>query len=350
MSSKTSVLRVDGCNVLAPPSHFSSKRIVFLVDAEVSDSVDMHIPMRVLVTGGAGFIGHHLCRRLLSEGHQVTVLDDFSTGLESNLDGLAVEIVRHDVRDQFDVVCDQIYHLACPASPAFYQRDGIGTLRTAVQGTLNALELASRRKARILVASTSEVYGDPQVSPQPETYFGNVNTWGPRACYDEGKRAAEALCYEFQSQARADVRVARIFNTYGPGMRLDNGRVITEFITAALAGRPLRLDAGGEQTRSFCYIDDMVEGLATLMNHHDPLGPVNLGCNEEIKLSDLARLILGVTNSESTVEHHHRRADDPMRRNPDLTVARNALRCTPRVKLAAGVANLVRSLQKSSHP
>ena len=345
MSSKTSVLRVDVFNVLAAPSHFSSKRIVFLVDAEVLDSLDVHIPMRVLVTGGAGFIGHHLCRRLLSEGHQVTVLDDFSTGLESNLDGLAVEIVRHDVREQFDVVCDQIYHLACPASPAFYQRDGIGTLRTAVQGTLNALELASRRKARILVASTSEVYGDPQVSPQPETYFGNVNTWGPRACYDEGKRAAEALCYEFQSQARADVRVARIFNTYGPGMRLDDGRVMTEFITAALDGRPLRLDADGEQTRTFCYIDDLIEGLLLLMAHSDVSSPVNLGGAQEVTIRELSLLIGETAVAPVQLSLAPRRSDDPMRREPELLRASALLKWRPAVDLRDGLELTLRSIR-----
>ena len=304
--------------------------------------------MRVLVTGGAGFIGHHLCRRLLSEGHQVTVLDDFSTGLESNLDGLAVEILRHDVRERFDVVCDQIYHLACPASPAFYQRDGIGTLRTAVQGTLNALELASRRKARILVASTSEVYGDPQVSPQPETYFGNVNTWGPRACYDEGKRAAEALCYEFQSQGRADVRVARIFNTYGPGMRLDDGRVMTEFITAALAGRPLRLDAAGEQTRTFCYIDDMIEGMLALMALEGIRVPVNLGTDEEITVGELARMVIAITQSQSDVIYAGRRSDDPMRRRTDTSKAKALIAWAPKTPVKLGVRNLMEYLKSEA--
>jgi UDP-glucuronate decarboxylase len=306
----------------------------------------MHIPMRVLVTGGAGFIGHHLCRRLLSEGHQVTVLDDFSTGLESNLDGLAVEILRHDVRERFDVVCDQIYHLACPASPAFYQRDGIGTLRTAVQGTLNALELASRRKARILVASTSEVYGDPQVSPQPETYFGNVNTWGPRACYDEGKRAAEALCYEFQSQARADVRVARIFNTYGPGMRLDDGRVITEFITATLAGRPLRLDAGGEQTRAFCYVDDLADGLFMIMARSAVSGPVNIGAVEEVTIRQLSRMIAELAGSMSEVHEGPRREDDPMRRRPDLDKIKRLSGWEPKVCLEDGLRRTLAAFRK----
>jgi UDP-glucuronate decarboxylase len=304
--------------------------------------------MRILVTGGAGFIGAHLVRRLLSAGHQVIVLDNFSSGLRSNLAGLAVELVEGDVAKPFDIPCDQIYHLACPASPVFYQRDGVGTLLIAFNGTYHALLNAERHKARILIASTSEVYGDPEVSPQPENYFGNVNTWGPRACYDEGKRAAEALCYEFQSQGRAEVRVARIFNTYGPGMRLDDGRVMTEFITAALAGRPIRLDAAGEQTRTFCYIDDLIGGLSALMGHPQSLGPVNLGGNEEVKLLDLARFILEVTGSSSALEQRLRRPDDPMQRKPDLAVAKANLGWQPHVRLAEGLLRLVRSIQQST--
>jgi len=301
--------------------------------------------MRILVTGGAGFIGAHLVRRLLSEGHQIVVLDNFSSGLRSNLAGLAVELVEGDVAKPFDIPCDQIYHLACPASPVFYQRDGVSTLLTSFNGTYHALLNAERHKARILLASTSEVYGDPEVSPQPESYHGNVNTWGPRACYDEGKRAAESLCYEFQSQGRADVRVARIFNTYGPGMRLDDGRVMTEFITAALAGRPLRLDAGGEQTRAFCYIEDMIEGMLALMALEGIREPVNLGTDEEITVGKLARVVLAITQSQSDVIYVGRRSDDPMRRRADTSKAKALMAWAPKTPVNLGVRNLMEYLK-----
>ncbi len=304
--------------------------------------------MKVLVTGGAGFIGTHLVKRLLADAHQVVVLDNFSSGLRENLKGLPVQLVEADVAAPFDIPCDQIYHLACPASPVFYQKDGVGTLLTAFNGTHQALLNAERHKARILVASTSEVYGDPAVSPQPESYFGNVNTWGPRACYDEGKRAAEALCYEFQTQGRADVRVARIFNTYGPGMRLDDGRVMTEFITAALSGRPLRLDAAGEQTRSFCFIDDMVEGLMALMSFDGNPGPVNLGSADEVKLSQLAELVVAMAGSPSPIMQAPRRLDDPMQRKPDTVLATAVLGWRPQIKLAVGIEMLIRSIRKIS--
>ena len=299
--------------------------------------------MKVLVTGGAGFIGTHLVKRLLADGHQVVVLDNFSSGLRENLKGLPVEVVEAEVAAHFDISCDQIYHLACPASPVFYLRDGVTTLLAAFNGTYQALLNAERYKSRILVASTSEVYGDPAVSPQHESYFGNVNTWGPRACYDEGKRAAEALCYEFQSQGRADVRVARIFNTYGPGMRLDDGRVMTEFITAALAGRPLRLDAAGEQTRSFCYIDDLVDGLVMMMGHAAIFGPVNLGGVEEVTVKKLSQMVIAFVSSGSEVLTFPRRADDPMQRRPCLSKAKGYLGWEAKVCLKEGLRRTLAS-------
>lgn len=301
--------------------------------------------MRVLVTGGAGFIGTHLVKKLLADGHQVVVLDNFSSGLRDNLKGLPIELVQGDVSVPFDIPCGQIYHLACPASPVFYQKDGVGTMLTAFNGTYQALLNAERYKARILVASTSEVYGDPAVSPQPESYFGNVNTWGPRSCYDEGKRAAEALCYEFQTQRRADVRVARIFNTYGPGMRLDDGRVMTEFITAALAGRPLRLDAGGEQTRSFCYIDDMLEGLVLLMGAEDGYSPINIGTGEEVTLLELAQMVIELLGSQSKIITAPRRADDPMKRKADNSMAEQLLCWRPKTSLNIGVKRIAEHIR-----
>ena len=301
--------------------------------------------MRILVTGGAGFIGQHLVRNLLNAGHEVTVIDDFSTGTSEALTGLKVELITADVVRPFNIPCDQIYHLACPASPVFYQKDPLKTLRTAFLGTWNALENARLHGARILLASTSEVYGDPLVSPQPESYHGNVNIWGPRACYDEGKRVAEALAYEFMCQHGVEVRVARIFNTYGPGMRLDDGRVMTEFITAALAGRPLRLDAGGEQTRSFCYVDDMIEGLLALMAHPEQSGPVNLGGTEEIRLDDLANIIIAMAGSMSRIEVAPRRPNDPMQRRPDAVKAYELLGWRPKVTLSEGLGKLYQSVQ-----
>jgi UDP-glucuronate decarboxylase len=301
--------------------------------------------MKILVTGGAGFIGANLCRRLISEGHDVSVLDDFSTGTSSGLSGLQVEILQGSVVDPFDIPCERIFHLACPASPSAYQADGVGTLLTAFVGTLRALENAQRYQARVLVASTSEVYGDPEVSPQPETYCGKVPSWGPRACYDEGKRAAESLCYEFKNAGRADVRVARIFNTYGPGMRLDDGRVVSEFIRRALRGEPLELHAGGQQTRSFCYVDDMVEGLIRLMDKVGVDGPVNLGRDAEVTVAELAATIGRVLGRDLPVVSLPARPDDPMRRRPDLSKARAELGWVAETPLDEGVVRTLRAFK-----
>lgn len=298
------------------------------------------------MTGGAGFIGANLCRRLISEGHAVTVLDDFSTGSRDNLSTLELEVRQGNVVEPFDIPCDRIFHLACPASPSAYQADGVGTLLTAFVGTLRALENAQRHRARILVASTSEVYGDPEVSPQPETYCGRVRPWGPRACYDEGKRAAESLCYEFRNAGRADVRVARIFNTYGPGMRLDDGRVVSEFIRRALRGEPLELHAGGKQTRSFCYVDDMVEALVRLMDKNDIDGPVNLGRDAEITVAELAVAIGRALGRDLPVVDLSVRPDDPMRRRPDLKKARAELGWVAETSLDEGLSRTLRAFNQ----
>jgi len=301
--------------------------------------------MRYLVTGAAGFLGYHLSARLLRDGHQVVGLDNFHSGTEANIQALSVQagfrFVRHDVTVPYDQAVDVVCNLACPASPPHYQKDPIYTAKIAFLGTLHALENAERHRAQLLQASTSEIYGDPLVHPQPEGYLGNVNSVGPRACYDEGKRLAETLCADFQRLGRVDARIVRIFNTYGPNMRLDDGRVMTEFITAALAGQPLRLDASGEQTRSFCYIDDLVDGLMLMMACPCCWSPINLGGGDEISLGELARLILEQTGSGAIIVTRPRRADDPLRRCPDATLAAEVLGWRSRIGLGEGLTRTV---------
>ncbi len=310
---------------------------------------------RVLVTGGAGFIGSHLVRRLLDAGHEVLVVDNFYSGSRSNLaDVLAhprLEVMRHDVTFPLFVEVDQIYHLACPASPIFYQRDPVQTTKTSVIGSVNMLGLAKRTKSRILLASTSEVYGDPVEHPQSETYWGNVNPIGIRSCYDEGKRCAETLFFDYRRQHDMTIKVARIFNTYGPGMRPDDGRVVSNFIVAALSGKPLTIYGDGTQTRSFCYVDDLVEGLIRLMaTPHDVTGPVNLGNPVEFTMSELARTVLDVTGSASSIEFLPLPADDPTQRKPDVGRAKALLDWSAGVQLRDGIADTAeyfrRSLQK----
>jgi UDP-glucuronate decarboxylase len=299
-------------------------------------------PLRVLVTGGAGFIGSHLCRRLLARGHEVLAVDNFYSSARSNvLDLLSeprFELIRHDVTFPLYVETDQIYHLACPASPVFYQRDPVQTTKTCVHGSINMLGLAKRLGARILLSSTSEVYGDPSVHPQSESYWGNVNPIGIRSCYDEGKRCAETLFFDYYRQHRLPIKVARIFNTYGPNMLPNDGRVVSSFIVQALRGEPLTVYGDGSQTRSFCYIDDMVDGLIALMNS-DPevTGPVNLGNPGEFTMMELARKVLALTGSVSPIEYRPLPSDDPVRRRPDISRAVELLGWKPAVELDDGL-------------
>lgn len=303
-------------------------------------------PRRALVTGGAGFIGSHLCERLLDQGRHVYCLDNFRTGSLENVWGLLdhprFHLLRQDVSDALNVEVDDIYNLACPASPAHYQQDPVGTLKTCVLGALNVLELARETGARILQASTSEVYGDPAEHPQPETYWGNVNPTGPRACYDEGKRAAETLFFDYHRRNGVRIKVARIFNTYGPRMLTDDGRVISNFVVQALRGEPITIYGDGAQTRSFCYVADMTAGLQRLMESDDDVtGPVNLGNPEEVAVRDVARMVLRLTNSRSVLVRQPLPTDDPRRRKPDIAYARRALGWRPSTTLEDGLARTI---------
>jgi len=301
---------------------------------------------RILVTGGAGFIGSHLCERLLQEGHEVICVDNFYTGTKDNIKHLMnnpyFEIIRHDITFPLYVEVDEIYHLACPASPVHYQNDPVFTIKTAVHGTINMLGLAKRTKAKILLASTSEVYGDPEVHPQPEEYRGNVNPIGPRACYDEGKRCAETLFFDYYRQHKVKIKIARIFNTYGPRMQINDGRVISNFIVQALKGKDITVYGDGSQTRSFCYIDDMVEGLIRLMNTPDEItGPINLGNPNETPILELARKIIELTGSNSKIVFKPLPQDDPRKRCPDITKAKIILNWEPKISLEEGLKRTI---------
>jgi len=297
-----------------------------------------------IVTGGAGFVGSHLCDRLLKEGFSVVALDDLSTGSRSNITHLMgrkdFRFVLQDVTSPFEIQADCIFHLACPASPVHYQKNPIKTVVTNVVGTLNGLSLASRIGARFLMASTSEVYGDPDVHPQPETYKGSVNPIGPRACYDEGKRCAETLCFDHHREAGVDIRVARIFNTYGPRMAISDGRVVSNFIVQALQGQDITIYGDGKQTRSFCYVDDLVDGLFRLMTH-DEIGPVNLGNPGEFTMIELAEQVIELTGSKSRLVKRPLPQDDPKQRRPDITKAKAKLGFEPRVPLRSGLASTI---------
>ena len=299
---------------------------------------------RVLVTGGAGFIGSHLCARLVREGASVLALDDLSTGRSANLAPLGngrFRLTQRDVVERFDIECAAIFHLACPASPAAYQRSPIDTVKTAVLGTLHALENAERHGARLLLASTSEVYGDPEVHPQTESYTGSVDPTGPRACYDEGKRCGETLATEFARQRGSEVRIARIFNTYGPRMQPDDGRVVSNFIMQALTGRDLTVYGDGSQTRSLCYVSDLVDGLLRLMDSDLDAGPVNLGNPVEITVLELAERILKLTRSRSRIAFKPLPVHDPRRRRPDIARAQRELGWQPQVPLEEGLERTV---------
>jgi UDP-glucuronate decarboxylase len=301
---------------------------------------------RVLVTGGAGFLGSHLCDRLLNENCEVLCVDNYFTGSRVNVEALlgnpAFDLIRHDITFPLYVEVDEIFNLACPASPIHYQHDPVQTTKTSVIGAINMLGLAKRLRARILQASTSEVYGDPDVHPQLESYRGRVNVNGPRGCYDEGKRCAETLFYDYQRQHELQIRVARIFNTYGPRMHPEDGRVVSNFIIQALNNKPITIYGDGSQTRSFCYVDDLIEGLVRLMNiDGDAVTPVNLGNPTEVTICELARLIVSLIGSRSLVEFRPLPQDDPKQRCPDITRARKLLRWQPKVPLEEGMKRTI---------
>jgi UDP-glucuronate decarboxylase len=302
--------------------------------------------MRILVTGGAGFIGSHLCERLVNEAHDVICLDNFFTGRRENIFHLfgnpRFELVRHDVIEPILLEVDQIYNLACPASPIHYQYNPVKTVKTSVMGMINMLGLAKRVRARILQASTSEVYGDPLVHPQPEEYWGNVNPIGSRSCYDEGKRIAETLMMDYHRQNRVDTRIARIFNTYGPRMLENDGRVVSNFVVQALLGEPLTLYGAGDQTRSFCYVDDLIEALMRLMNADGLHEPVNLGNPNEFTIKQLAAEVVDICQSKSDVKYLPLPEDDPRQRKPDIRRAQTLLGWTPTIQLRAGLEKTVK--------
>ena len=301
---------------------------------------------RVLVTGGAGFLGSHLCDTLIAGGHDVLCVDNLYTGSKDNLVQLMenpyFELLRHDITFPLYVEVDEIYNLACPASPVHYQNDPVATTKTSVHGAINMLGLAKRTRGRILQASTSEIYGDPHEHPQRETYWGHTNTIGPRACYDEGKRCAETLFFDYLRQHQLRIKVARIFNTYGPRMHPNDGRVVSNFVTQALQNKPIAIYGDGSQTRSFCYVDDLIDGLRLLMESEDDVtGPINLGNPDEFTIRELAELVIDITGSRTALTYHELPTDDPRQRCPDITRAQETLSWAPRVKLAEGLRHTI---------
>ena len=310
--------------------------------------------MRILVTGGAGFLGSHLCDRLHGDGHDVVALDNLYTGRKSNLAHLLgrrnFEFVRHDVTDPFKYEVEQIYNLACPASPQHYQYNSIKTTKTSVLGAMNCLGLAKRVKARVFQASTSEVYGDPELHPQPESYWGRVNPIGRRSCYDEGKRCADTLFFDYHRENRVDIRVIRIFNTYGPRMHETDGRVVSNFIVQALRGENITIYGDGQQTRSFCYVDDLIEGIVRFMNQSSIVGPMNLGNPGEFTMLQLAELVLKLIGGKSRIVHRPLPADDPKQRRPDITLARGVIKWEAIVPLEEGLERTIAYFRTKVRP
>ena len=314
----------------------------------------LNIQNRILVTGGAGFLGSHLCDRLVAQGHDVLCLDNFFTGGKQNISHLLgkpnFELIRHDLVEPILLEVDQIYNLACPASPIHYQYNPVKTIKTCVMGAINMLGLAKRVKARILQASTSEIYGDPAVHPQTEDYWGNVNTIGIRSCYDEGKRCAETLFFDYHRQNKVDIRVVRIFNTYGPRMHPNDGRVVSNFIVQALKNEDITVFGDGTQTRSFCYVDDLIEGMIRMMNGPDDfIGPVNLGNPNEVTILELAEKVIKITHSKSKIINEPLPQDDPRQRQPDITLAGERLGWKPGTDLKSGLKKTIQYFKKAGH-
>lgn len=306
---------------------------------------------RILVTGGAGFLGSHLCERLVEDGHDVICLDNYFTGRKKNVEHLMdyhnFELMRHDITFPIFVEVDQIYNLACPASPVHYQYNAVKTIKTSVMGAINVLGLAKRVKARVLQASTSEVYGDPNVHPQKEDYWGHVNPIGIRSCYDEGKRVAETLFFDYHRMNKVDIRVMRIFNTYGPRMHPNDGRVVSNFVVQALKGNDITIYGDGSQTRSFCYVDDLINGMMRLMNTDDIIGPVNIGNPSEFTIKELAEKVIELTGSKSSVIYKPLPSDDPKQRQPDITLAKNKLGWAPTIPLEEGLKRTIEYFKKN---
>lgn len=314
-----------------------------------------NIRKKILVTGGAGFLGSHLCETLLNLGHEVTCVDNYFSGSKENIAHLLgnpfFEVIRHDITFPLYVEVDEIYNLACPASPIFYQSDPVQTTKTSVHGAINMLGLAKRVKAKILQASTSEVYGNPTVHPQTEDYTGNVSVTGPRACYDEGKRCAETLFFDYYRQYKLQIKVARIFNTYGPRMSINDGRVISNFIVQALKNEPITIYGKGNQTRSFCYVDDLIKGLIQLMNTNDNVtGPINIGNPGEFTIKELAEKVVAMTGSTSKITYHDLPQDDPMQRKPDITLAKKHLEWQPEINLENGLQQTIAYFTRILNP